>query len=94
MAETEAEFVVAQSKEMTEQQTILDSIQDEAEVEANRRLTQRYAKAKALFDELEVEIKAKEAVTEQPEAPEGAELPQAAIYSPEGTEIIDISNEE
>ncbi|KAE8795090.1 hypothetical protein D1007_30030 [Hordeum vulgare] len=38
MAEAEAEFAVAQSKEMTEQQAILDSIRDEAEVEANRRL--------------------------------------------------------
>ncbi|KAE8810467.1 putative laccase-11 [Hordeum vulgare] len=38
MVDAEAKFVVAQSKEMAEQQAILDYIQDEAEVEANRRL--------------------------------------------------------
>ncbi|KAE8815248.1 hypothetical protein D1007_07378 [Hordeum vulgare] len=38
MAEEEAEFVVAQSGEMADQQAILDSIRDVAEVEANRRL--------------------------------------------------------
>ncbi|KAE8790175.1 hypothetical protein D1007_35504 [Hordeum vulgare] len=41
MAEAEAKFPVTQSKEMTEQRAILDSIRDEAEVEANRRLIQQ-----------------------------------------------------
>ncbi|KAE8769914.1 putative laccase-11 [Hordeum vulgare] len=61
MAKAEAEFAVAQPKEMTEQQAILDSIRDEAEVEANRRLIpQRHAKADTLFDEMG-EIEAEEA---------------------------------
>ncbi|KAE8812180.1 hypothetical protein D1007_10785 [Hordeum vulgare] len=80
---------------MVEQQTILDSIRDEAEVEANRRLIrQRQAEAEALFDELDTEIEAKEAVAKQLEALEGAELRQAAIYPAEGTEIVVISDEE
>ncbi|KAE8807147.1 Auxin response factor 4 [Hordeum vulgare] len=91
MTKAEAEFAVAQSKKMTEQQAILDSIRDEAEMEANRRLIwQRQAEADALFDEL----KAKEAAAEQPESPEGAELWQATIYSPEGMEIANISDED
>ncbi|KAE8789099.1 hypothetical protein D1007_36788 [Hordeum vulgare] len=91
MAEAEAVFVVAQSEEMAEQQDILDSIRDEDEVEANRRLIrQRQTDADALFDELEREIEAEEAAAEQPE---GAELRQMIIYPLEGTEIVDISDE-
>ena len=37
MAEAEAEFTVAQAAEMAEQLAILESIQDEAYVEANRQ---------------------------------------------------------
>ncbi|KAE8772697.1 hypothetical protein D1007_55224 [Hordeum vulgare] len=74
---------------------MLDSISDEAEVEANRRfIRQRQAEADALFDELKAEIEVGEATAEQPEAPEGAELWYAAIYPPEDTEIVDISDEE
>ncbi|KAE8775920.1 hypothetical protein D1007_51531 [Hordeum vulgare] len=95
MMEAEAEFVITQSKKMAEQQGILDSIRDEAEVEANRRLIrQRQAEANAIFDELEAEIEADEAAVEQPEAPEGAKLRQAAIHSSEGMTIVDISDEE
>lgn len=72
MAEADADFVVAQAEEMVEQQVILDSIRDEAELEANRRLIrQRQAEADALFDELHAEITTVEAATKQPE---GAEL--------------------
>ena len=64
-------------------------------MEANRRLIrQRQAEADTLFDELEAEIKVEEEAAEQPQAPERAEPQQAAIYPPEGTEIIDISDEE
>ncbi|KAE8798532.1 hypothetical protein D1007_26208 [Hordeum vulgare] len=56
MAEAEAEFTITQSKEMTEEHAILDSIRDDAEVKANRRLIRwRQAEANALFDELEAE---------------------------------------
>ncbi|KAE8819149.1 Auxin response factor 4 [Hordeum vulgare] len=74
MAKAGVEFVVAQADKMTEQQVILDSIRDEAEVESNRRhIRQRQAGADALFDELEAKIAAKEAATDQPEASEGAQ---------------------
>ena len=64
-------------------------------MKANRWLIQqRQAEADALFDDLEAEIEAEEAAAEQPQAPEGAEPQQAAIYPPKGTEIIDISDEE
>ncbi|KAE8797861.1 hypothetical protein D1007_27001 [Hordeum vulgare] len=65
MAEAKAEFAIAESKEMTEQQVVLDSIQDEAEVEAKRWLIrQRQTEADALFDELDEEIDAEGAATE------------------------------
>ncbi|KAE8788999.1 hypothetical protein D1007_36860 [Hordeum vulgare] len=80
---------------MPEQQAILDSIWDEPEVKDNRRLIrQRQAEAEALLDELDTEIEAEEASTEQPEAPEGAELRHAVICPLGGTEIVDISYEE
>ncbi|KAE8787112.1 hypothetical protein D1007_38989 [Hordeum vulgare] len=92
MVKAEAEFAVAQSEEIEEHHAILDSIRDEAEVKANRRLIrQRQAEADAVVNELEAEIEAEEAVTEQQE---GAELRQAAIYLPEGTENVDISDED
>ncbi|KAE8783524.1 Cysteinyl-tRNA synthetase [Hordeum vulgare] len=57
MAEADAEFAVAQVEEMVEQQAILESIQDEAEVEANRTLIrQKQAEADALFVKLDAEI--------------------------------------
>ncbi|KAE8785415.1 putative LRR receptor-like serine/threonine-protein kinase [Hordeum vulgare] len=81
MAEAEAEFAVAPSKRMVEQQAILDFILDEAKVEANRRIIrQRQAEVYALFDELDAEIEVEKAAAEQSEAPEGAKLRQAAIY--------------
>ncbi|KAE8796648.1 hypothetical protein D1007_28267 [Hordeum vulgare] len=98
MMEAEAEFAIAQSEKMAKQQTSLNSIRDEAEVETNRRpIRQRQAKADTLFDDLDVEIEAEVAAAEQPEASEGAkgaELRQAAIYLLEGTEIVDIFDEE
>ncbi|KAE8796780.1 hypothetical protein D1007_28075 [Hordeum vulgare] len=73
---------------MTEQQAILNSIRDEAKVEANRWLIQqRHAEVDVLFDEVETEIEAEEAVTEQLE---GAEQRQVAIYPSKGMEIVDI----
>ena len=41
MEQAEAEFAVAQSDEMAKQQAILESIQDEAYVEANRAFLRR-----------------------------------------------------
>ncbi|KAE8813348.1 hypothetical protein D1007_09501 [Hordeum vulgare] len=74
MAEVEAELTVAQSEDMAEQHAILDSIRDEAEVEANRQLIrQRQEEADALFDKLDTGIEAEEAAAEQPKASEGAE---------------------
>ncbi|KAE8795877.1 hypothetical protein D1007_29225 [Hordeum vulgare] len=71
------------SSEMEEEkpgeETILYSIEDEAEVEANHRLIQeRQAKADAIYDELETDIASEKATTEQPE----------------GTEIVGLSDEE
>ncbi|KAE8820699.1 putative LRR receptor-like serine/threonine-protein kinase [Hordeum vulgare] len=57
MTKAEAEFAVAQSEEMAEEQAILDTIRDEAEVKANQRIIrQRSAEADTLFDEMDVEI--------------------------------------
>ncbi|KAI5021567.1 hypothetical protein ZWY2020_058297 [Hordeum vulgare] len=95
MVEAHAEFAIAQAEEMLEQDAILDSIQDEAKVLANHMLIpHRHAKADALFDELDAEIAIKEVATEQSEASEGTELWLPPMDPPEGTEIIDISDEE
>ncbi|KAE8773167.1 putative LRR receptor-like serine/threonine-protein kinase [Hordeum vulgare] len=78
MAEAEAEFAVAQSEEMAEQQSIRDSFRDVAEMGANRHhIRQRQTEADTLFDKLDAEIKAEE-----------------AIYPLEGTKIVHISDEE
>ncbi|KAE8819517.1 putative LRR receptor-like serine/threonine-protein kinase [Hordeum vulgare] len=59
MEEAEAEFAIAQLEEMAEQQAILESIRDEAKVEANRLLIrQRQVEANTLFDELKAKIEA------------------------------------
>ncbi|KAE8785286.1 hypothetical protein D1007_41032 [Hordeum vulgare] len=77
---------------MMEQQAILDSIRDDAGVEANRRLIrQRQAESDTLFNELDAEIKAEEVA---PEQLEGAELWQPSIYPSKGTEIVDIFDKE
>ncbi|KAE8770519.1 Cysteinyl-tRNA synthetase [Hordeum vulgare] len=56
MTEADAEFVVAQAKEMGKQQAILESIHDEAEVEANRELIRKkQSEADTLFDKLDAE---------------------------------------
>jgi hypothetical protein len=82
----EAEFAVAQAAEMAEQQAILESIQDEAYVEANRAfLRQEQAASDALFAELDAEIEEEEAGAEQPEAPEGQELQLPPMLPAEGT---------
>ncbi|KAE8810293.1 hypothetical protein D1007_13023 [Hordeum vulgare] len=103
MAEVEEEFVVAQDDEMAEQQAILHSIRDEAEVEADHRLIrQRQAEADALFDEVEAEIETEEAATKQSEASEGGKAPTMEgtelhlphIYPSKGTKIVDIFDEE
>ena len=89
MAEADAEFVIAQSDEMAEQQAILESIQDEAYVEANRAfLRQEQAASDALFVELDAKIEEEDTRAEQPEL----QLPP--MYPEPGTEIVDISDEE
>ncbi|KAM3412603.1 hypothetical protein ACQJBY_003995 [Aegilops geniculata] len=92
MEQMEAEFAIAQSDEMAEQQAILEFIQDQAYVEANRAfLRQEKAASDALFAELDTEIEAEEARAEQPEEPQ-LQLPPML---PElGTEIVDISDDE
>nr|XP_020158613.1 major centromere autoantigen B-like [Aegilops tauschii subsp. strangulata] len=73
MEQAEAEFAVAQSEEMAEQQAIPESIQDEAYVEANRAfLRQEQVASDALFAELDAEIEEEEeeAGAKQPEEPE------------------------
>ena len=63
----EAEFIVAQSAEMAEQHAILESIQNEPYVEANRRfIRQERVATDALFDEVEAEMD-EEANAEEPE---------------------------
>ena len=92
MEQAEAEFAVAQSGVMAEQQAILESIQDEAYVEANRAFLRReQAESDALFAELDAEIEAEEAGAEQPEEPE-LQLPP--MLPEPGTEIVDISDDE
>ena len=71
MEQAEAEFAGAQSDEMAEQQAILETIQNETCVEANREfLRPEQAESDALFAELDAEIEAEEAGAEQPEASE------------------------
>ncbi|KAE8797537.1 hypothetical protein D1007_27305 [Hordeum vulgare] len=92
MAVADVEFPVAQTEDTAEQQAILESIQDEAEVKANQVLIRKkQTEADALFNELGAEIAAKEA---KAKAPEGPELQLSRIYPPEGAEIIDISHKE
>ena len=57
--EDEAEFYLGESALMAEQTAILESIQDEAYVESNRRfLREEHAKIDVLFDELDAEQEA------------------------------------
>nr|XP_020178385.1 acidic leucine-rich nuclear phosphoprotein 32 family member B-like [Aegilops tauschii subsp. strangulata] len=57
--EDEAEFYLGESALMAEQTAILESIQDEAYVESNRRfLLEEQAKTDVLFDELDAELQA------------------------------------
>ncbi|KAE8781709.1 Cysteinyl-tRNA synthetase [Hordeum vulgare] len=74
MVVVKAKFVVAQAKEMTKQSTILESIDDEAEVEANPELLrQKQAKNDKLFTELKAymeEEEEEEAGAKQSDAPE------------------------
>ncbi|KAE8790081.1 hypothetical protein D1007_35596 [Hordeum vulgare] len=95
MRESEAVFTVAQAEEMTEQQAIPESIEDEAEVEANwELLRQKQAEADALCAELEADMEEEEETgAEQPEAPERVELQLSRMYPSKGTEIVDISGE-
>ncbi|KAE8788086.1 Cysteinyl-tRNA synthetase [Hordeum vulgare] len=89
IAEANAEFAAAQVEEMAEQHDILESIQNEVEVEANRKLIrQKQAKANALFNELDTKIATEEAGAER------AELQVLPMYPLEGTEIVDIFNQE
>ena len=92
MEQAEAEFVVAQSDEMAEQQAILESIQDEAYVEANRAFLRREkAESDALFVELNAEIQVEEAEAEALEEPE-LQLPPMLLEP--CTKIIDIFDDE
>ncbi|XP_044360649.1 uncharacterized protein [Triticum aestivum] len=89
MAEAEAEFAVTQAVEMAEQQAILESIQDEAYVEANWQfLRQERAASDTLIAELDVDIEAEEAGVEKPKA---LELPLPSMYPQPGREIVNIS---
>ena len=57
--EDEAEFYLGESALMAEQTAILESIQDEAYVESNRRfLWEEQAKTNVLFDKLDAEQEA------------------------------------
>ncbi|KAE8801161.1 Cysteinyl-tRNA synthetase [Hordeum vulgare] len=92
MAEEDAEFAAAQAEEMAEQHTIIESIQDEVKVEANRELIWwKQAEADMLFDELDAEIPAEEAGADHSE---GAELQLLRWYPLKGMEIVNISNTE
>ena len=65
MERAEAEFVIAQSDEMAEQQAILESIQDKTYVEANQAfLRPEQAETDALFVELDAEIEGEKAGAE------------------------------
>jgi hypothetical protein len=95
MEQAETEFAVSQSDEMAEQQAILESIQDEAYMEANRAFLRReQAESDALFAELDAEIEAEEAGAKQLEAPEGQELQLPPMLSQPGTVILVIFDEE
>ncbi|EMS54363.1 hypothetical protein TRIUR3_06201 [Triticum urartu] len=73
-------------------EAILESIHDEAYVEANHAFLRReQAESDALFAKLNTEIEAEEAEVEQSEAPE-LQLPP--MLSEPGTEIVDISDDE
>ncbi|KAE8786367.1 Cysteinyl-tRNA synthetase [Hordeum vulgare] len=77
LEEADAEFVVAQAEVMAVQQAILESIQDEVKVLANRELTrQRHAEVDALLDELDAEKAAEEAGVEHSD---GAKLQQTSV---------------
>ncbi|KAE8784553.1 hypothetical protein D1007_41851 [Hordeum vulgare] len=80
MTEAEEEFAVARSKEMAEQQAIIDFIWDETEVEAKCRLIrQRQAEADTLFDGLNT------LVGEEPWAPTP---PRSPDHSPPRKEVV------
>ena len=56
MEQAEAEFAVAQTEEMVDQQAILEAIQNEAYVKANRAFLRREQReSDALFAELNME---------------------------------------
>ncbi|KAE8790922.1 Cysteinyl-tRNA synthetase [Hordeum vulgare] len=96
ITEAEEEFAITQAEETTEQQDILESIQDEAYVEANSRfLQQKQAEDDMLFAKLKADMeKEAEAGTEQPKTPEGAELQLPSMYPSKGTKMIYISHKE
>ena len=72
---------------MAEQQAILESIQDEAYVEANRAFLRReHEESNALFAELDAEIEAEELVLPELQLP--PMLPEPV------TEIVDIFDNE
>ena len=89
MEQAEAEFVVAQSDKMVEQQAILESSQDETYVDTNQAFLQReQTETDMLFAELDAEIEAEKAGVEEPEL-------QLPLMLPEpGTEIVVISDDE
>ena len=61
MADAETEYETTQAMEMAEQTAILESIQDEAHVEANRQFIRKeQVTTKALFTELDAETEAEE----------------------------------
>ncbi|KAE8804651.1 putative LRR receptor-like serine/threonine-protein kinase [Hordeum vulgare] len=88
-----AKYEVAQAMEMAKHPTILESIQDEAYVEANRRfIRQERVATNALFPKLEAEDEA-EADTEEPEELHEAELQLLPLYPELGMKTAHISHD-
>jgi hypothetical protein len=89
------QYALTQSDDLAEQSAILESIQDEASVSANRALLRRrQAETDALFaslDELDAKYEAEEGGAEQPE---GQELQLPPLPPPECAEILVVSDDE
>ncbi|XP_044362057.1 uncharacterized protein [Triticum aestivum] len=84
----------AGADEILKQQAILESIEDEAYVEANRAfLRQEQAETDALFAELDAEIEEEKVGAKQQEAPEEEEVRVPPMLLEPGTEIVDISDD-
>lgn len=82
-----AEFEVAQAEEEAEQQAILESIQSEVEVAANRRyLCEADVELEELFADMESD--------KEPELRASANDQEASPSGTSGTKAVDISDDE